>query len=177
MRIETLSQPYFRARSVNQTSASFVSKVPTLTEPVGDAATATGASVIDFMAGGEGTFVQNGAMIVPYGTGADTNTFSVRIIAWKPFGTLWVPVLLAELLCTLSSGNPGAGTAIPSTMLFAETITLTHGNANVSIDVVSPAASGVIAHALLDLKGATKIELSFQTGSSATDCNALIAVL
>jgi hypothetical protein len=183
--IETLSQPYIRARSVNQTSTSFVSKVPTLTEPLGDAGTATGASVLDLVGGGAsgggGVFVQNGAVIVPYGTGSDGNTFSIRILSWKSYGLgagkIWVPILLAELLCTLSSGNPGVGSLITSSMLFAKTITITTGNAGVSIDVISPAASAILASAMLDLKGVSRLELSFSTGSSATDCNALISLL
>ncbi len=36
-------------------------------------------------------------------------------------------------------------------------------------------AADMIAHIVVDMKGFTKIELTFSTGSSATSCNALIA--
>jgi hypothetical protein len=181
---ETLCQDFRKARSVNQTSNGYVSKVPTLTEPAGDAATATGASVIDLANGAPQ--VQNALLIVPYGTGSDTNTFSCRVIGWKRVpgvqGTnhaLWVPVTLLEIACTLSTPTGVAGTPIVAAELFADTITVTKGSTlsgeAPSETLVSP-ADNTIAHCVVDVKGFTKVELSFTTGGSATDCNALVAL-
>ena len=187
MYLETVSEFLRKARSVNQSSGSFVSKVPTTTEPTGDAGNATGTSIIELVPPGTqggGGCVQNLVRIMPYGTGSATNTFSMRIIGWSKLPSssppqkpdLWVPVVLAELLCTLSSVTGVAGSDVDNTQLFAGTIAIvgTSGNPGVSLDIVSPANS-VIAHVVADMKGFQKLELSFSTGSSATDCNALVA--
>jgi hypothetical protein len=181
MLLETLSQEFRKARSVNQTSNGYVSKVPTATEPSGDAGTATGASVIDLGKGG--STAQNGLLAVFYGTGSNNNTFSARVIGWRSAGSnapdtmLWIPVVLVEFALTLSSTPAGVvGKTIVATELFADTIALTYGNDDISVDIVSPAAD-IIAHAVLDLKGFQKVEFSFTTGGSATDCNSLLALL
>lgn len=183
MLLETLSQSFRKARSTNQTSNGYVSKVPTATEPKGDAGTATGASVIDLATGGH--YSQNAVLIVFYGVGSNNNTFSCRLIGWRQVGAnnaltdLWIPVPLFEVQVTLSSTPVGvAGHTIVATELFADTIALTGTTANddVSIDITSP-ANDTIAHLVADVKGFTKIELSFTTGASATSCNALLALL
>ena len=180
--LETFSMGFRKARSVNQNSNGYVSKIPTGTEPTGDAATATGASVIELgrMAGSP---AQNGLIICPYGIGSDNNTFSLKVIGWRCVGEnnlstmLWIPVPLVVLACTLSGSAIGiVGKTILATELFADTISLTKGNDDVSVDIVSP-ADDTIAHAVVDLKGFQKVEISFTTGGSATDCNALIALL
>lgn len=182
MQIETVSEVFRKVRSVNQTSNGYVSKIPTITEPKGDAGTATGSSVID--TGWGGGICQNGFLICPYAIGADAATASVRVIGWRLVGTnanplpLWIPVLLVELAYTITSGAPGlANSVILATEFFAKTITLTYGNNNISVDIVSPAQTGVLAHAVLSIKGFQKIECSFTTGGSATSCNALISQL
>lgn len=181
MLVETLSTSFQKARSVNQTSATFVSKLPTATEPVGDAGTATGASVIELGQGGATS--PNVLIICPYAIGSNNNTFSVRVIGWRSIGEnapttmLWIPVVLVELACTISGTAIGiAAKVILATEMFADTIALTYGNDDISVDIVSPAAD-IIAHALVDMKGSQKLELSFTTGSSATSCNALVALL
>jgi len=182
MKIETLTMPFRKARSVSQTSSSFVSKIPTITEPTGDAASATGASIIDL--GSQGSETQNAVLLVPYGAGNDNTTFSLRVIGWRKLGTtqtaLWIPVNLIELACTLSAVTGIAGMDLINTDRFADTITVTTGSTlsgeAAAENVVSP-ANDTIAHALVDFKGFTKIEVSFSTGSSATNCNCLLCLL
>ena len=178
MLLETLATPFFKARSVNQTSATFVSKIPTATEPSGDAGTATGASVFDI---GKG-YAQNGVLVTPYGIGSDNNTMSLRLIGWRSIGAnavatlLWIPVIICEVAATLSTAVGIVGKTVLDTERFADTLSLTTGNDDVSIDIVSPTGN-VIAHFVADLKGFQKLEVSFTTGSSATSCNALLAFL
>lgn len=189
MLIETLSQSFRKARSVNQTSTSFPSKVPTNIEPVGDDGTATGQSVFDLSWSAvnniKGIVAQNGVIICPYGVGSDNNTFSMRVIGWRVVGQqtpttqIWVPVILAEVLCTISASAPGvAGCVISATEFFADTIAVvgTSGNQGVSMDLLST-ANNDISSGVFDLKGFQKMELSFSTGSVATSANALIALL
>lgn len=186
----TRASQWHLARNTNQTSASFVSRLPKAAEPVGDADTATGASIIDLTHVAEGSPQtgpsQNGVCACFFGAGSNTNTFSARIIGWSAIGTdrknsvtpdnrLWVPIVLAELLCTIKSAIPGvANTVLGTTQLFADTIAVvgTAANQGVGIDIVS-AGNSTIAHVFCDLRGSQKLEFSFSTGSSATSCNAL----
>lgn len=186
--IATQSSPFQKARLTNQTSNGYVSKIPTTTEPKGDANTATGASVIE-LGGKAGGPCQNAVLICPYGLHAsvDGKTMSFRVIGWRCVGlggaspdtALWIPVKLVEFACTLSGTPVGvAGMTLIATEGFADTITLTGttGNDDVSIDIVSP-ADDTIGHVVVDMKGSQKLELSFTTGGSATSCNALYALL
>lgn len=179
--IQTQWEALRKARSVNQTSASFVAKIPQAAEPSDDAGSATGQASIDMRAGGAHT--QNGLIIVPYCVGSDNNTFSVRVIGWRRFGVdpltlIWWPILLLEALCTADATLVGlAGKTIVATEIGADTITLvgTSGNANVSHELVSPADGVSQAHIIVDTKSCERIELSFSTNSSATSCNALVS--
>jgi hypothetical protein len=176
---ELVSQQFRKARTVNQTSNGYVSKVPTGTAPSGTGSSATNASVID--APTNSLAKPNRLVILPYAIGSNNNTFSVRVIGWMPTADsttrIWIPVLLCELACTVSSSIPGvAAKDVLDTELFADTIAVTYGNANVSVEVVSPAAD-VVAHAIVNIKSLPKVELSFTTGGSATSCNSLVAIL
>lgn len=181
MQITTQWTPLRKARSVNQTSTSFVSKVPLATEPVDDAASATGQASLNMRHGG--SITQNGLFILPYAVATDNQTFSLRVIGWRPLGTadatlIWVPFLLLEALCTADATLVGlSGRLIGATEVFCDTITLvgTSGNANVSHELVSPADGVSAAHIVVDTKGCDRVEISFSTGSSATSCNALVA--
>lgn len=175
MLVETSSESYVKARSVNETSNGYVSRVPTNTEPSGDAATATGASIIDL--GRDGGVAPNGLVIIPYAVASADQTFSLRVIGWRKVITQWIPVNLGEFACTAGTAA-GAGGDILTTELFADTITVTVGSTlsgeAPSENIISP-ANNTIASILLDLKGHNKVEVRFTTGGSATSCNALLA--
>lgn len=181
MLMQTVYSRFKKARSVNQTSSSFVSKIPTGTEPAGDAGTATGASIIDNL--GTGGMVNNQMLVAPYAVASDNNTGSVRVIGWgvvgnEPTTWIWVPVLLAEVAFTLDSTLVGvAGRDIVATEMFADTLSVSAGNENVSVEKCSPADGVSVAHFVVDLKGFKKIELSFSTGGVSTSCNALYKFL
>lgn len=188
MLIETLGQRFRKARTTNATG-SFPTKVPVLqTAPALDDATATGQSAFH-LAGPQGEYVQNGVIFVCYGAGSNNNTGKVRLYGWRSvhsptdFGNLnilaWIPVLLVEVAITLSSTMviATAGGTIATTDLFADTITLTTGNANVSVDIVSPTGDAGIAHVVADFKGFQYLEFTFDTNSSSTNLNVLFALL
>lgn len=183
MLLETLSMDFRKARTVNQTSNGFVSKVPINAEPVGDAGTATGSAIIELAK--DAAVAQNGIVLLPYATGGEDVTFSVRIIGWRRIGRIvasqvWIPINLIELSCTCGASAGVANGLVLTTEFFADTITVTTGSTlsgeAAAENIVSP-ANDTIAHALVDLKGCEKLELSFTTGGSATDCNALLALL
>lgn len=188
----TRAGPWRKLRSVNETSNGYVSKIPRATSPFtaaglnGDAGTATGASVIQLTNGVIGGQAQSGAEFLFYGVGANNTTFSARIIGWSALTTsglspvnpetqVWIPVVLVEVQCTLSSTPIGlAGRAIVATELFADTITLvgTTGVAGLDMSITSP-ANDTIARVFVDLWGHTELEVQFTTGGSATSCNGL----
>ena len=177
--IYTSCTDWQKARSVNATDTSFPSKIPTVTEPKGDAGTATGASVIETgLASGHWA---NAVVLVPYAIGDDDDVFAMRVIGWSRMKgptpatrDLWIPTILAELTCTVSTAVGIAGAAVLNTERFADTITLVTGNDDISVDITSPTGN-VIAHATVDLKGFSKIELTFDmTTGDPTSANCLL---
>ncbi len=179
----TLSRGWQRARKVNATDNGFPAKSLIAAQPSGNgnnAAQATASAVYSIT---DGTQSFNGLVIKPYGAGADDATMSVRVIGWSyliednVIGTAgWDPTVLVELACTLSTVVGVAGLLVINTDRFADTLALTYGNDDVSVDIVSP-ANNVAAHAVVDLKGFQLVEFTFTTGASATSCNALFKFL
>ncbi len=147
----------------NDASTSFASTVPTATEPTGD-------NVIQLSRLGA-TVCQN-LMLAFFGAGSDNQTFDARVYGWQQVAGLWVPTLLAQLSCTLSSVVGVAGYPVINTERFVDTYTLASGfNSNVSVEVVSP-ASNTIGHVLVDVRGFSKIQIDFDM-TGATSGNAL----
>jgi hypothetical protein len=193
MHLETLCSGFRRARSVNQTSNGYVSKIPTVTEPLGDAGTATGTSVIQLgLPEGQAGLTQNFLFIKPYGVGADATTFSFKVIGWRVLGEntplpMWDPSTLAVFQATLESGLPLVGQYAASTTYFADTLTVTSqplltgtvsaAAASLSLLELYDPANGDPAWVKVPIYGFQKLELSFTTGGSATSCNALLALL
>jgi len=181
---ETLTTYFSRVRKVNQTSTAYVAKVPTTTEPVEDANTATGPAVLDLgnTLKKPGISGQNWIRLVPYGTGVSGNSFGMRIYGWGSIGThtqvpvqiLWVPVLLAEFAVTLGTIPGVAGSIIDNTQNFAQQLSAISGFEGVLDALVSPGQSNV-AHVLVDLRGFQKLEVTF-LNTTTTDCNALYAL-
>lgn len=163
--VDTLIQIYQRARTSNATDASFPSKVATLTEP-------TGAGVIKpHRMGSMGSGV---VLVTPYGAGADNTTFDMRVISWRQTTLLlWVPTIICQVSCTLSAAVGVAATDVLDTDRFADTITLGIGNAGIDCQVFSP-ANDTAGHVILDAKGASLVEITFDM-TGATSGNALYA--
>jgi hypothetical protein len=203
--LQTLSKYFTRARRTNTTDNGFptrqgvlagVSAAGVVTEPtgIGDAAAQTTSAVFDLTDPAEGGLAENLVIICPFAVGADNNTFSVRVIGWriaydrqKPHGkyppevsdAVWIPVLLCEVLCTVSANAHGAaGGVVLATELFADTIAVvgTSGKDGQNIDINSPANDANAGCLVVDMKGFQKLELTFTTGGVATSCNALVAM-
>ncbi len=125
-----------------------------------------------------GSTAPNGLLLVPYGAGSSTNTFLMNVYGWTPTKgengakPLWVAIELATFTCTLCTVPGLAGADVNASQLLCGTIALGVGNANVSNEILSPTGN-VVAHILLDVKGAKLVEIRFGTGSSATSCNCL----
>lgn len=174
MLLDTLCGPLQKfLKTADSTDTSFPSKIPTLTEPVGN-------GVLEL--GQFGAVSQNGVVLLPYATAGNNDTFSIRLIGWRKIGTapdvaMWIPVVLCELACICCAATGVTGGAILATERFVDSLTIVTGNANVSIDVVSPLGD-VIAHAVADTKGCQKIEATFDsTAAGATAMNCLVALV
>jgi len=149
--------------ATNATDTSFASTIPTVTKPTGD-------NVIDVdKTSGQ---VCNNLMLLFFGAGADNATYDARVYGWQKIGDLWVPTLLAQITCTLSTVVGVSGQSVADTDRFADTYALATGfNANVSVEVVTP-ASNTIGHVLIDVRGFSKIEVDFDM-TGATNGNTL----
>jgi hypothetical protein len=192
--LATLCTGFRRIRVTNTTnSGGFSTRTLTATEPTGsgNAVAQTTFGIIDLVGGmgpnlaSSDTLVthKNRAKIIPFGTGGDNSTFDMRIYGWHPVfentgynqdKVLWLPFLLGEFTATLSAQVGATGKSLLSTERLADTIVIasTSANQGVSIDVVS-IANDTGAHIIVDLKGAWKLECTFNLGT-ATAANCLV---
>ncbi len=95
------------------------------------------------------------------------------MLGWRPSGALWIPTILAEVSCTLSTAVGVAGQDILDTERIADTISGVIGTAGSDYQIFSP-ANNTPAYILVDTKGCPDIEVLFSVGT-ATGANALIA--
>lgn len=165
--MNTLVTTYLKARSSNSTDANFASKVATVTAPSG-----TGVSATRII----GEFSNSAIAVVPFGAGADNSTFDLRILGWRATGNgLYVPTILCQVACTLSTSVGVAGADVLDTERFVDTLTLSLGNAGVDCQVFSP-ANDTPSHVIVDTKGVSFVEFLFDMGT-ATSGNALFAFI
>lgn len=180
-----IARPLAKVRSVNENSNAYASIIDTLTEPVGDAGTATGACVIDVGLKGGGA-VPRYLEVWPYGLGADEDAFSFRILAWQRIVPKlasdqwqWTCEILAELACVLGSSTGVAGGAVLNTELYADTVTIV-SEETITADVtrqgtvlVFSPANNTKAHVRLDIEGVEKIQFDFKQTTNTPTMNAL----
>ena len=152
-----------RVRATSATG-SFPSHVPTGTQP-------TDAGVVgDPVVQGAPQWIQ----VIPFGDGADNSTFDLRVIGWKVSDLgLWVPTVLAQAACTLSSAVGVNTYEVTASQRFADTITLTQVLTNVDSKLSSPTGN-LVASFQVETRGSTLIEVTFNLGT-ATGANALIS--
>lgn len=160
---------FAKIQSANSDDNSWDSIVPTATEPSGDGvktlSSAVTGNVMDI----------DTLILVPFGTNAANEVFDMRVWGWRPIGSLWIPVLLCELNCTLSATTGVSGYDVADTDYLCDTLTITYGNDGTDVAVVSP-ANDLVAHAIVDVKGFAKVQIIFNIDTSAT-ANCLIAGL
>lgn len=153
-----------KVRTLSSTDSSFPAKVPTTTQP-------SGAGVVgDPIVQGAPQWVQ----VVPFGEGADDSTFDLQVIGWKVSTLgLWVPTILAQAACTLSTAVGVDGYEVTSSERFADTISLTQVLTNVDSKVSSPAGN-LVGSFQVETRGSAFIEVIFDLGT-ATAANALVS--
>lgn len=178
MQIDTRSTPFDLSNpSGNVTTTTITVPTATLTLPSGEGVVQMGqfGSV-------QGSLAPSGLQIIPYGAGLATQTFSLAVYGWREVVAgqgnppLWVPFILVQFSCTLSTSPGVTGADVNASQLFCDRISLVVGNGNVSNEIVSPGGN-VIAHCIVTAKGVRFMQILFGTGGSATSCNALISTL
>jgi hypothetical protein len=159
-------------------SGSFTQPAATKTKP-------TGTGVIDLS-----SLAKQGAdeaFCTFIGTGDADDVYNFRLISWSIVpgdnsnADLWVPTTLADLVITLGTATGADGTLVPSTCLFADTITITKEptitadtTRQGTIPIFSP-ANNTIAWAKIPLHGAQLIERIFDTDTgNPTGCDVLM---
>lgn len=189
----TMARPQRRVRSVNATNTSFPAKADTVTEPAGDAGTATGASVIDLAGLGGAGYVPGKVRLTPYGTGDADDVFEMKVIGWrrsKGFDSThkdtWHPEVLAHLVCTLGTATGVASGTVSATELYADTISVASAGEPVTNADTTDAGTVVFfspadntrAYADVPLLGCEKFEVIFDmTTNDPTGGNALYTLL
>ncbi len=172
MIVYTLSTRYAKAlQSASSTATAYSrSVVPTATEPAGSGSDITDGVLNAGLAGQESP---NRVFVMPYAAGGPTRSFSMRLWAWDHVGTdprflVWIPSLLAEFSCTLGAQNGIPNGLISDSEYFCDTLALTAGSLGFAGDLVSP-GNGLIAYALVELKGCRKFQFDFQAPDSNGD--------
>jgi len=113
------ARPSFKAFATNQNSAAFTAKVAKFGRPSGN-------GILDLTADGEG--IPSCLRINPYGLGADNDVFSFRVWGWAKLGgggppnEMYIPSIIAEVVCTLSTSVGVATGPILDTERFADTL-------------------------------------------------------
>ena len=144
--------------TTSATDAAFPSKVATVTKP-------TVGTGIKEIKNEDSTLA-----VMPYGTGADDSTITgMRVIGWRKVDTLWVPTVICEVACVLSTAV-GVVNVVPSNSdRFADSITATYGN-----PVLTTVPANTAAMFLVLIEGYSLYEITVDLGT-ATAANALVA--
>lgn len=106
--------------------------------------------------------------LLPFAAGSDDGTFVLQVVGWTRVGTLWVPTILYQATCTLSTFVGVSGGTVTNSERFADTIATTanKGGAGVDCVVLSP-ADNTPAHVLVDAKGTELVEVRASASGNA----------
>lgn len=180
MLIETLSASHWtKVRpAADYSTNGYPTRGLTITKPSGDGVLAFGEG---------GAIASPFLKIVPIGTGADNNTFGMKIIGWRHTNNnvnqtvlVWVPTTIAIYAVTLGAATGIANSDFPANYFLADTITCTFGPTLIAAQlptvldwaIFSPADDSV-GWIKQPSFGFRMIEIIFTTGGSATAANAL----
>ena len=169
-------QPFRYALVTNATTTTYAVLVVTTTEPTG-----TGVFDMGLVANGVGDLTQVPSYIelVPYGVGADTKTFNMRVTGFNATNDatkIYVPQLITEITCTLSGVI--TGTPLIASALMVDTIVVNKGPIDNGVwrSFTSP-ANDTAASLILHTRGCRYLTFDFDIdaggGSAVTNANCL----
>lgn len=180
------NRPLRKVLSTDATGAAFTAKTLTLTEP-------TGSGVLD-ISGVPSGYTPCWLVLLPYGQGADNDTFEMRVIGWHRIPTAvqgviqWLPQPLHQLTCTMSALVGTAGglivaaermcdTIVEHTTLKADARTLDSAAVFYGQSQYRSPANDLAASVKVQLDGVEKVEVLFAKLLTTTAMNALYSFL
>lgn len=151
--------PILEARAVPNLRRAFATSPANASAPAIAAAATTpsGSSVISPqpLTGWSNRWLK----LLPFGSGADNATSTLQILGWHCVDNLWVPTILFEAVCTLSTFVGLSGQSVTNNERFADTVgTPAKGTLNTDCIVLSP-ADNTPAQVQLDCKGSQLVEV------------------
>ena len=189
-----LNRPLIKALPTNVSSAAFTAKTTLASgdTPLGNNPTQAAQDAVGLKRlaaeGGAGGYIPSNIRIYPYGLGSDNDVFSLRLWGWWHIGEgpdlakLWMPSIIGDFVCTLSTFVGLAGSAILNTERFADTISIValDGEYTLTSDVtrfgtvqlLSPANQSP-ACVQVPLRGPEWIEWDFDQSTGTATANAL----
>lgn len=151
----TKSEILGKALQSNSEAAAFAYPDVLGTEPVADGDHRTGYN--------RATAPQQ-ILAIPFCGGAPATQFVMRLYEWRVVGQIndengavWIPLLLAELRCTVGAISGLSNRLIRHDEFFASEIALMSGNLGMNGVIVN----GPIAYVKIDLQGGQKIRFAF----------------
>lgn len=153
--------------AANLTTTSVAALTPTATEPTGD-------GVIDLSPDGT---QWNNVLLAFFGVGVADQVGKARVTAWRRVTsggtTLWVPETLTLLTFTLGTQTGVAATPIVAANLFADTIAETTAFTTAEEIRQGATPDQSLATIAIDIKGAEKIQVTFDKNTVGTSVNGL----
>ena len=159
MFFKTVNRNFRVVRTDNSTDANFPARPDQDTAPDRDGVISLGTD-------------DSYAKFVLFGAGADNSTFTARVLGWKQIAARghYTPVLLAQVVVTLSTHVGLADSKPLNTERYADTLVPSYIGAGVS---VNSNALNVPATIDVDLSGYDSVEVLFDM-DTATSGNALM---
>ena len=177
------ARPFRRLRTTNEDATAFASKIPTTTEPTND-------GVLNLTL--NGNHVPERIKLIPILLGADNDVSSMRVLGWHSVllsgsTVLWVPVIIAEYVCTASTQVGVAGSAVLATERFCDTITpvaarqrdfvIAAGTVvNSDYAVLSP-VNNTTGHVVIPVAAFEKLEVTSDQTTGTSTFNVLFSLL
>lgn len=180
-----MTSPLVRALATNASSTGFTAKTAGVTtKPSGN---------LVYPIADPGYAFRSRVRIFPIGLGSDNDVFSLRVWGWSRCGSgngeagiIWIPAMLGEFACTISTFVGVAGSPVLATERFADTISIvaTVGEPTLTADVTrtgttelySP-ANDTPAWVELRLRGIELLEFDFDQTTGTPSCNCLLQFL
>lgn len=175
-----LARPLRRGLAANSTDTTFATKVPVVARPSND-------GVIDLSQ--EGDAVPGWVKVFAVGVGANNDAFSVRIYGWSRViaadatKNIWIPQIIGELAFIMGQKAGLLSTVVPSTELFADTVTIVSEPTTTAattrdgkIVTYSP-ANDTLAFAVVPVWGFELIEFNFDNTTNTPTMNVLYSPL
>lgn len=158
--MSTIATPWQSMLTANGTDTAWATMIPTTTKP-------SGSGVLD-RSGDALPLVPDQIAAIFWGRGADNATGSVRLVGWRPLGSLWIPCIIFEADLTLSTAVGVAGQTATDSDRFADTIALASAYSDlsgVSVRPTSPADNSP-AHLIVDVTGFPLRRWMFKRGTA-----------